>query len=732
MLRHVASILLLALPATAEVIVSIHPDQVIREVNLSHLLGTNAGLWYAPKQMQQLVSSENWKRWQPGLIRIPGGSWGDELVWNGNGVRVNGKLDPKKFINGNWQVDYSAYQPGFRAGANGHFSDYHGNVDVKFMHEFIRYAGASAVVTVNAGTGTPEVAAEWVKWVKANNYPVSYWEIGNELEGQWEQGHYRPDGKEMTPEIYADIYRRFATAMKAVDPGIKVGGPTASNDSVKLASVILEQAGDLVDFVSYHTYPANSHAGTPKLFEEADSILAGMKKVRQLIREKAPQHADRIQVGITEWHVGIHEGPRTVNQISGPWCAKWIGRMIEAGVDFANVWDLFSQTAQGGHGIFGKDEQLTPRGAFWALALWHQQLSGKLVKCEVQGRGVTSFASKRDDGLSLLLINESDTEVATTTIKLGDKLITGSFKAAELSAASYLWNEYANRPEWSHAPIERVLTVDEKGRITQPPLSATVLHLDQKAEPASARIAKAPDVLLPAKQPADVPFDAWITLKDDTGAPFAGEAQSLRIETSGPLKLASDQLTLHSAAAPIRVQPTGPGKGEIIVHHANGEARRSLELVPVKFRAQTLWTFDQPDSIKAITTPHTLTHRDGSALFTLVKTKANRLVEFKELPPCDKPRIGGVTLKLRAENLHAPKDAKLTVVLLSKANYWKPLGDIALTGVTSDWSRRELKLPDIALLEAMPDLFSIVVLLQNAGDATGEIALDDVGVLMRE
>ena len=430
MFRHLCC-LLLALPAATETTISIQPDQIIREVYLSRILGTNAGLWYAPKQMQQLVSSENWKRWQPGLIRIPGGSWGDELVWNGNGVRVNGKLDPTKFINGAWQVDYSAYQPGFRAGANGHFSDYHGNVDVKFMHEFIRDAGASAVVTVNAGTGTPEMAAEWVRWAKANHYPVSYWEIGNELEGQWEQGHYRPDGKEMTPEIYAEIYRRFATAMKAVDPTIKVGGPTASNDSVKLASVMLEQAGELVDFVSYHTYPANSHAGMAKIFEETDSILAGMKKVRQLIRDKAPQHADRIEVGITEWHVGIHEGPRTVNQISGPWCAKWIGRMIEAGVDFANVWDLFSQTAQGGHGIFGKDETLTPRGPFWALALWNEHLGGTLVKCEITGHGITAFAAKREDGISLLLINESESEAATTQINLAGKAVTGTFTAVE-------------------------------------------------------------------------------------------------------------------------------------------------------------------------------------------------------------------------------------------------------------------------------------------------------------
>jgi hypothetical protein len=389
----------------AVVQVTIQPDQVVRTVNLSKILGGNAGLWYTPKQLRQIKESPYLKQWSPGLMRIPGGSWGDELVWNANGVRVDGKLDASKFINGRWQIDYSAYQPGFRAGANGHFSDYHGNLDVKTMHEFVRDCGSSAIVTVNAGTGTPEMAAEWVRWAKENNYPVSYWEIGNELEGKWEQGHHRPNGQEMTGEMYAEIYREFATAMKAVDPAIKVGGPAASNDSVEFGAALLEKAGDLVDFVSYHTYPANSHAGTAKLFDEANSILHGVEKIRELIHRKAPLRAKMIEIGITGWHVGIHEGPRTVNQISGPWTAKWIGRMITAGVDFANVWDLFSATAQGGHGIFGKDDALTPRGVYWAMALWSQHMSGKLIECESKGAGITAFASQDNGETSLLLIN---------------------------------------------------------------------------------------------------------------------------------------------------------------------------------------------------------------------------------------------------------------------------------------------------------------------------------------
>jgi hypothetical protein len=88
-------------------------------------------------------------------------------------------------------------------------------------------------------------------------------------------------------------------------------------------------------------------------------------------------------------------------------------------------------------------------------------------------------------------------------------------------------------------------------------------------------------------------------------------------------------------------------------------------------------------------------------------------------------------MKLRAEGLQSANNGKLSIILLSKANHWMPLGDIPLSKLGSEWTKHELKLPDIALREAMPDSYSIIVLLQNAKGGTGMISLDDAGVLMR-
>ena len=49
------------------------------------------------------------------------------------------------------------------------------------------------MVTVNMGSGTPAVAAEWVRWAnQTQGYDVRYWEVGNELNGDWELGHRLP------------------------------------------------------------------------------------------------------------------------------------------------------------------------------------------------------------------------------------------------------------------------------------------------------------------------------------------------------------------------------------------------------------------------------------------------------------------------------------------------------------------------------------------------------------
>lgn len=96
---------------------------------------------------------------------------------------------------------------------------------------FCQMVGCEALICVNAGDGTAEEAAQWVQYCNgspdteygalrvrnghAEPYNVKWWEIGNELWGDWQIGH-------CTAEEYADRYAAFSQAMLGADPDIKL------------------------------------------------------------------------------------------------------------------------------------------------------------------------------------------------------------------------------------------------------------------------------------------------------------------------------------------------------------------------------------------------------------------------------------------------------------------------------------------------------------------------------
>ncbi|MCX7699037.1 MAG: discoidin domain-containing protein, partial [Candidatus Goldbacteria bacterium] len=73
------------------------------------------------------------------------------------------------------------------------------------------------LIIVNVGSGTPQMAAAWVRYAnKIKNYNIKYWEIGNENGGQWETGG------PLNMYDYTRRFIKFYEAMKAEDPTITI------------------------------------------------------------------------------------------------------------------------------------------------------------------------------------------------------------------------------------------------------------------------------------------------------------------------------------------------------------------------------------------------------------------------------------------------------------------------------------------------------------------------------
>jgi hypothetical protein len=153
-----------------------------------------------------------------------------------------------------------------------------------------RALGAQSSVTVNYGSGTPALAASWVKKAKATaGQAVAQWEVGNENYGCWETNNYlvnppvsfkgyKPNVDADCPMVrlgtaagmtamatsYADNAKNFMIAMKAQQPSAEIGVPYAFDNTVGGATVgdngiwnstVLKTDAKYINFVDAHWYP---------------------------------------------------------------------------------------------------------------------------------------------------------------------------------------------------------------------------------------------------------------------------------------------------------------------------------------------------------------------------------------------------------------------------------------------------------------------------------------------
>jgi alpha-N-arabinofuranosidase len=152
--------------------------------------------------------------------------------------------------------------------------------------QLCRAVDAEPLLCVRFEKRTPQDAAEQVEYLNgaANTpqgklrvknghldpYGVKFWQIGNERAGA----------------AYEARLAEFAKAMKKADPTINLlsSYPTAG---------VLQQAGDLLDYVCPHHYDIGDLGGAENDF------LA----VRGLIRKHAPGRQNRpVRIGVTEWN----------------------------------------------------------------------------------------------------------------------------------------------------------------------------------------------------------------------------------------------------------------------------------------------------------------------------------------------------------------------------------------------------------------------------------------------
>jgi hypothetical protein len=176
--------------STAVVNVTINADEGLGTVPAT-AYGLNQAVWDA--QMNTAASVNLLSQAGIEMMRYPGGSYGDIY---------------------NWQT--STASGGYVAPGT----------DFDQFMSTVNAVGGQAMLIANYGSGTPQEAADWVQYANVTkDYHDEYWEIGNEVYGN---GYYGDDWEtddhsSKSPTTYADNVLQYASAMKAVDPTIKIG-----------------------------------------------------------------------------------------------------------------------------------------------------------------------------------------------------------------------------------------------------------------------------------------------------------------------------------------------------------------------------------------------------------------------------------------------------------------------------------------------------------------------------
>ncbi|MFD7986306.1 cellulose binding domain-containing protein [Kitasatospora indigofera] len=378
-------------------------------------LGANTAIWDSSMNDPQVTSL--YRAAGIGALRYPGGSYSDIYHW----------------------VDNTA--PGGYVAPGTGFDAFMGTVQA---------SGAQPVLIANYGSGTAQEAADWVRYANVTKgYGAKYWEIGNEIYGNgvYGNGWENDTHADKTPDQYAREVKAYATAMKAVDPTVKIGavltmpgnwpdGIVAAGDTADWNHTVLAAVAHDIDFVSVHWYP-NASDGDQSL-AAVQQLPGELREVRDLVNRYAGADSANIGIAMTEVNSNSGSGAFT-SRPNGLFAAEAMITALENGVFTVDWWDTHNGagaiTTVGGETDYGDMGMLsngsctgsvcepavnTPFAPYYGIkALGALSDPGdSMVASGTSGPEVSSHAVLRADGdLSVLLLNKSSTAAHTVDLR---------------------------------------------------------------------------------------------------------------------------------------------------------------------------------------------------------------------------------------------------------------------------------------------------------------------------
>lgn len=316
------------------------------------------------------------------------------------------------------------------------------------------------MITVNLGTGTPEMARNWVEYTNApkgtkysnirflngNEKPfgINLWCLGNEMDGDWQIGH-------VPAKNYAIRAQQAAKMMKDVDGSIETVLCGSSNTDLSTYPQwdveVLDYVGDLADYISLHKYVGNHNKNISDFLAVTNAIDQQIETIDSVCKIIQSKHRSkkRAYLCFDEWNVWYKEGnldgkgkfaPHLIEEIytieDALVVAGFLNSFIRHAdvVKIANIAQLVNVIAP----IITRENEILIQSIYYPFQIISSNGRGISLDLKVSGDGyesesygyvnyIDSSAVLDKNVLNIFLIARNINEQAEVEIEIGNKII---------------------------------------------------------------------------------------------------------------------------------------------------------------------------------------------------------------------------------------------------------------------------------------------------------------------
>ena len=375
--------------------------------------------------------------------------------------------------------------------------------------EFCKLVHAEPQFDLNMGSGTPDEAVEWVKYIRARYNGPLVLEMGNELYGRWQVGF--PTINEIGPRTGA-----FSQALKplAENATLMATGNVPAHFDKWNAALLTNPPGSFDLITTHYIVDGNHVVKNPyspdfmaaAIYAVPHQVGIDFDHMQQQI-DATPGYKGKTHLAVTEWLFNskgtgernfTNETPMSRNQGGAVALAASFNTFFRHNdqvklVDMTGLMEF--------HGIWKRKEQTFVSPSYYVFQMY-TAARGQIVVPVTSDTGtynvtggnpsyptvsdvpyIDVVATRSKDGktITLFCVNRSLTLDVPTSFNLGSFHAKDVAQVEQLSAASrYMRNDEVEPHQVSPQPLSIHIAVGQDPTITLPHESVTVIHLQAR------------------------------------------------------------------------------------------------------------------------------------------------------------------------------------------------------------------------------------------------------------